>query len=122
MRSAVVPCIAAILLMGCSDGHPMIRITNDSSVTMENVLVKFPGQAERYGDIPPNVSTEYRKVDRAYRYAYIEVVVKGEKAVIQPKDFVGEQLLDPGRYSYILSYDSKSGSKFSRLRLKLAED
>jgi hypothetical protein len=86
---------------------------------MENVRVEFPSQTEVYGAIPPNGVTGYRVIKKAYRYAYIEAVVGGEPAVIQPIDYVGERELKAGKYTYVLTINARASSKYDRLRLKL---
>src|SRR4051812_40437693 len=96
------PCVllAAFCLVGCGD--PMIRLANHSDVVIENVRVTFHSQVEDYGTIAPNSETPYRTIAKAYRYAKVEATVNGEPAVLQPTDFVGEQLLGAGRYTYAL--------------------
>lgn len=49
----------------------MIRVANRSDVEIHSVVVKFPSQTEMYGKIVPGAATDYRKVDKAYGYAYI---------------------------------------------------
>lgn len=101
-------------------GSPVdIRVRNVSTVVMEDVVVGFPrgaggggpvapGQAEAgevsYGTVEPEAVTPYRLIERAYRYAYVEAVVEGRRVVLQPIDYVGEEPLGPGRYTYELDH------------------
>lgn len=80
-----------------------IRIRNGSGYDFESVLVGFPNQAAEYGAVRAGKSTGYRTVGEAYRYAYVEVVAAGRTLIGQPIDYVGEELLEPGRYTYELS-------------------
>jgi len=100
----------------------MVRVANDSNVEMRDVVVRFPSQTEKYGTVAANSETDYRQVRRAYRYGYVKAVVDDKEAVIQPKDYVGEKLLEPGKYTYVLSYDPAATDKYSRLGLKLAKE
>lgn len=94
-----------------------IRIHNTGVVDFESVVVDFPTETEDYGPVAAGDVTGYRSVDKAYRYARIEVVVAGRTLVLQPIDYVGETPLEPGRYTYRLEADGPEGP----LHLLLAE-
>jgi hypothetical protein len=51
-------------------------------------------------------------------YAYIEVHLAADTLVLQPIDYVGESLLPPGRYGYVLELE---GPPY-RLALTLRHD
>ena len=80
----------------------MIRVHNSSDRVLESVEVQFPGQTEQYGVVGVDSSSEYRVVSEAYRYAAVQVMVGGEAFSLQPIDYVGESLLVPGEYTYVL--------------------
>lgn len=88
---------------GLFEGDVEIRIANNSSFTFDRVDVVFPEDEVSYGGIPANGMSDYRKVSVAYRYAYIEVEINGHERVLQPIDYVGENTLDGGRYTYALN-------------------
>ena len=90
-------------LLPWGGGDVEIRIQNASSFPFQRVVVVFPEDEVSYGSIRANSASAYRDVSKAYRYAYIEVEIGGEELVIQPIDYVGESLLEPGRYTYILN-------------------
>jgi proline iminopeptidase len=104
------------------EGEVEIRIANYSKVPIENLRVYFGSQIEEYGTVAAKGVTEYRKVRNAYRYARIEAIVEGERAQLQPIDFVGEAELKPGKYTYILTINKKANSEFNRLQLKCRKD
>ncbi len=94
-----------------------IRVENVSASVMEDVLVWFPDQRVVYGDVEPGGTSAYEVVREAYRYAYVETVVQGDTLALQPIDYVGESLLDGGRYTYRLTlFEGRS------LGLELVED
>jgi hypothetical protein len=99
-----------------------IRISNSSSVPIENVRVAFPSQTEDFGTLPPNGITDYRRVKESYCLARIDAVVDGKPAIIQPFDYVGEKQLKRGKYTFVLSVNTKAKSEFTRLRLKCRRD
>ena len=99
------------LVDGCSkilppSGQVEIRVSNASDVSLDEVIVGFPDRREAYGSIAAHSHSSYRPVERAYRYAFVEAVVAGERLVLQPIDYVGESLLPEGRYSYILDVNT----------------
>jgi hypothetical protein len=84
-------------------GDVRIRIANLSSFPFERVDVVFPEDAVSYGAIPAHGLSDYRDVSAAYRYAYIEVQIAGEELRLQPIDYVGENQLGAGKYTYALN-------------------
>ncbi|MTI88894.1 MAG: hypothetical protein FH748_13085 [Balneolaceae bacterium] len=81
----------------------IIRLQNDTEYSIEDVIVLFPDEQEvEYGDLAPADTSEYKIVSKAYRYAYVEGKIGGASAVVQPIDYVGESLLEPGSYTYQL--------------------
>jgi len=103
-RTALLALVA--LCAGCNvlspDGDVEIRIRNASATAFDQVVVNFPDETVEYGAVVAQGSSEYHTVERAYRYARISVTVNGATAVLQPIDYVGEKLLDGGRYTYAL--------------------
>jgi heat shock protein HslJ len=85
----------------------MIRIHNNSSRDFDSVEVQFPSQTEQYGPIAAGGSSDYHPVSEAYRYAYVKVTNGADEFVLQPIDYVGESLLSPGEYSYVLGLDGE---------------
>jgi hypothetical protein len=100
--------LALLLGAGCSqvlnDDDVEVRVRNMSSVDFDSVLVRFPQDTHRYGRVAAGASSAYADVQQAYRYDYVEVWIAGQKHVLQPIDFVGENLLAPGRYTYGLTF------------------
>jgi hypothetical protein len=121
MRAGIVILTLLVATGGCSAVLPPnpveVRISNASAVAFDNVVVGFPDGEEAYGSILAHRDSDYRAVERAYRYAYVEAMVGGQKLVLQPIDYVGESLLPEGRYSYVLDVASDG-----RLTLTLVRD
>ncbi len=138
IRNEILPLllIFTMLLCGCGAGmtsnttnhnnantdEVIIRLANRSAVEMSEIEVEFGPQTAKYQRILPGKTTEYRKVAKAYSYAYIKMLVNGKKAVLQPIDYVGESLLSPGSYTYALKYNPKASSEYDRIFLTLEQD
>lgn len=88
--------------VGGADGELLFRVENSSLIPFDDVIVAFPEQQVSYGRVNAGARSEYRAVSSAYGYAYVEVRVGDLKSVQQPIDFVGESLLPPGRFTYVI--------------------
>ena len=99
-----------VLSLGCSDAAGpdgdgvRIRIGNDSESSFTSVAVTFPEDQVDYGSVEAGSTSDYRRVSVAYRMAYVVVRVGSTEQQIQPIDYVGEEPLEPGRYTYSLSF------------------
>lgn len=100
-----------LFLNGCSpeDEAIRIRIKNSSAFNYENVYVNTSGGENNYGNLQSGQISEYKEFGSAYRYAYIRLEVNGQTAVIQPFDYVGETLLENGKYTYEVAADGTNG-------------
>lgn len=123
LRHAAASGLVALAFAACASAvapvsDVRIRIRNASPVDFDGVRVDFPSGREDYGPVSAGGQTAYRTVDEAYRYARVEAAAGGDTLLFQPFDYVGERLLDPGRYTYEL--DVASGEP--HLRLELMKD
>ena len=113
--------LLALFLAACSTGPAApveIRVANQSARNFDRVLVAAGFEMQDHGAIPAGGASAYRAVERAYRYAYVEVHLGADRLVLQPIDFVGETPLRRGRYTYVLSLTPGDAS----LVLKLEPD
>jgi hypothetical protein len=94
--------VGACSTLGTSTASPEVRVANRSSFDFTSVRVAFPSDEVNYGAVAAGAASEYRRVEEAYRYAYIEVMIGERRLVMQPIDYVGDTLLSPGRYTYAL--------------------
>jgi hypothetical protein len=94
-----------LLLLSCSKEDPEavnIRIINNSDYRFEQVYVNTSGGEHTYGNVESQSSSAYHSFTVAYPYAYVRLYIDGEEFVLQPKDYVGEEELPAGNYSYVL--------------------
>jgi hypothetical protein len=85
-------------------GRPVeIRIKNASDIDFDRVRVVFPERDEAdYGAVAQGRSSAFHATSRAYRYAQVHVKAGDRDISLQPMDYVGEQELAPGRYTYVV--------------------
>ncbi|MGB5379031.1 hypothetical protein, partial [Muriicola sp.] len=57
--------------------------------------------------LDPDTYSEYKEFETAYAYAYIQITAGEEVYVLQPIDFVGEEILPIGLYTYELDIDAE---------------
>jgi len=110
MNRRFVHVVSALVLawtfVGCgifgSEDATRLRIENASDVDFTSVRVSFPEAEASFGAIASDRRSEYQRVGEAYRYGFVKVEAEGETYRIQPIDYVGEEPLEPGRYTYQL--------------------
>lgn len=90
-----------------------IRVKNASSYRFERVYVNTSGGENEYGSLSTQQASDYAVYKAAFNYAYIRVVINGQKLSFQPKDYVGETPLKAGNYTYVVGVDDLSGGRLS---------
>lgn len=82
-----------------------LRVENMSNVDFSQVVIGFPGEEAHYGAVQAGRSSEYRVFETAYRYGDVKVKAANETYAIWPIDYVGEEPLGPGRFTYMLDIE-----------------
>jgi len=78
-----------------------IRVKNDANFNFNKVQV---GSEDKiHENVAPGKYSEYLEYERAYKYAYIKIEGDSTNYVAQPIDFVGEDTLSIGFYTYELN-------------------
>ncbi|NER09227.1 hypothetical protein SAMN06265375_1011281 [Muriicola jejuensis] len=107
MRKSLFILVSLIVLsVSCSDRDDdltsvQLRIKNSSSLTFDRVLVE--NEEHIYENVGSDAFSDYQEYESAYRYNYIQITSGEETFVLQPIDFVGEEELPIGLYTYDLS-------------------
>lgn len=119
---------AATLAAGCSDtlaplgpGEVAVRVRNASAVTFDETTLYLMDGPRTLGRIRAGGTSEYLVADTAYRFMTTQAIVGGDTLRLQVIDYVGEQPLAPGRYTYVMTiYRDDQGIR--RLDQTLEED
>jgi hypothetical protein len=102
--------VFGIMSTACSDRDDdlvsiNIRVKNSSTLIFDEVII---GSEEHiYEALEPDTYSEYQEYETAYAYAYIQITSGEEVFVLQPIDFVGEEVLPIGLYTYDLNVDEE---------------
>lgn len=88
-----------------------IRVTNASPSVLDSVLVKFPRGVERYQNLAPGDTSEYRTVRTENFDPGVRVYIagKGEGATTVISHYRGPAILNTGRYTCRIWIESVEG-------------
>ena len=107
MRHMLMIATAALAMAtsGCgildSDGVEL-RLENGSNEVFDEVTIFTEDGPRAFTNLGPGERTEYFAVSLSYRIATTEVVVGTDEYRLQVIDFVGEEPLSSGRYTFVL--------------------
>jgi len=99
-----------IFSFGCTDRDDNVtavnlRVKNNNSFAYDRVQV---GAADKiHENLAADSYSEYLEYELAYRYAYIKIDTLDFSHELRPIDFVGEDSLGPGFYTYELEIDAE---------------
>jgi len=107
-------------LTSCSDDneeHVQIRVKNTGSYKYDNLVVNSNGSGDfNFGTILSNQTSEYKHFQYAYQYAFIKFSIDGTEYKMVPIDYVGEEKLEGGKYTYEVIMDSNKNLTFNFIR------
>jgi hypothetical protein len=103
-----------------------LRIFNSTPWTFYNctidpigTLSDNPGpNAYNFGQVDINAKTRYETFPKLYRYSWVRLTMNNKTYYLKPYDYIGETVLESGRYTYKLTYTSTN----DQLNLELIED
>lgn len=115
--------IAALgMSMACDldgpDGAVEVRLENASQLHFSLASLYTLDGVRTFADLKPGSRTPYIEVSTAYRIATTEVIAEADTLRVQVIDFVGEQPLSSGRYTYVLSVSLEAGERVLRQELR----
>ena len=74
-----------------------------------------------FENINSQETTNYKTFEMAYRYAFVELEIDGEKYTSQPIDYVGETPLENGNYTYEIDINDAQ-EQYKELTLTLIKE
>jgi hypothetical protein len=119
MRNIIFVLTVAALFTACTkafvtNNEVQLRIHNNSSNSpFDSVIVNSPGGKQVYYNVASGTSSGYKTFSFLYSYAYIEVHFNNQMLKLQPIDYVGEEKLKAGKYSYKIGIVSSNQSYLS---------
>jgi hypothetical protein len=100
--SLVLACtVAACGVVEPQDGPVLVRAENATGSAMAQLELFFHGGPYVYEQVAAGGTTPYVQVDHAYKYVTMRALLNGEQTGLTVIDFVGEDRLPPGRYTYV---------------------
>lgn len=111
MKRLIILCVTlGIMTASCTDRDDdviaiNIRVKNMSTLIFDEVIVR--GEDHVYEALSPDTYSDYQEFETAYTYDYIQITSGEEVFVLQPIDFVGEEVLPIGLYTYELNVDEE---------------
>lgn len=127
MRKILILTISLITLISCSiigdsgTTEVNIRLSNVSQFDYENIVVNTSSGNVNFENIDSGQTTDYKLFQKAYRYAFIQLEINGETYTLQPIDYVGEEPLKNGNYTYQIDAN-ESQDQYGRLSLLLVKE
>ncbi len=95
----------------------LIRVSNSSDYVLGSIALYSPvSDRVHFGILKAKEKSAYIKVKGAYPTAAIEAFIDNTKIEFLPDDYLGEQPLQPGEYTYELSVIEVDGIKYLRLK------
>lgn len=124
---SLISVVILVLAGSCAEMHMPsggvhVRVENASNFPMNQIEVGFPDTLVSYGDLPPGSKSAYREVPAAYDIAGVTMTVGEKKLRLQPVDFVGEEPLKPGLYTYVLIVRAPTGTSDYSLTMEVRSD
>jgi len=104
---AAISVVVAAASTGCLKtvpvvGLPDIRVENRSAMDFKNVMVN----GKSFGNVKRGERTNYQTIEGAYRYGHVSVSTQTGPLEIFPIDYVGENPLGAGKFTYVLTINS----------------
>ncbi len=82
------------------------RLTNNSNITFDDLVVQFPGEQIAFGRVEAGVTTDYQTAQMGvYKYAAYTFTVDGKTYMQGVSDWVGETAVEGSVFTYVLSVD-----------------
>lgn len=100
-----------------------LRIENLSNFALKSVKVIPGGGGQRtYTNIPSGELSGYQSFHYIYEYAFVQVVVGNDTLTIEPIDYVGEEQLFNGFFTYQIDVIAEQQGVPGLMTLEFKED
>ena len=89
-----------------------LSFKNDSNENFEKLEVNIRGKKYAFANLKAHKKTASINVNETYRYCFTKVITEKDTLIIQPEDFVGEELITEGSYTMKFNIISKNGKRY----------
>jgi hypothetical protein len=114
-KSPVTPTTTGDLRIFNSTPWTFYNCTIDPSGTLSD----NPGpNAYNFGQVNIDAKTDYKTFANLYRYSWVRLTMNNKTYNLKPYDYTGETILESGKYTYKLTYNSAN----DQLGLELIKD
>jgi hypothetical protein len=105
---SILLALVVVTTTSCSDAltgtdHTEVRFRNATTFTLTDISLAWPGGSIHVDALAPGASSTYESHDGAYSYGLLLVTAGGKVRRLQPIDYVGEQPLGNGKYTYLIT-------------------
>jgi hypothetical protein len=120
-KTFLLAALWAIGLSGCNSRSvdvTSLRITNNGSVSIDNLVVIFPHDRIEFGDVPAGTTTEYKEASNGvFRYAAYQFELDGQTVTEPAIDWIGESPLSGLLFTYVIDYGPNRTNTGGRIQL-----
>ncbi|WMJ75562.1 hypothetical protein RCC89_20715 [Cytophagaceae bacterium ABcell3] len=95
-----------------------IRVVNNTGHDICNLVVNPYNEKKNHGNLKKDEKTCYRAYSTAYSYGYIQFSIGDKEFVLQPIDYVGQDALEKGFYSWHVEIEDYEAGKVSLVSKK----
>ncbi len=116
--------LSVFLFLSCSNNNTVdneekinIRLYNASTYNYEEIIINTSTGPTHFGNLAAGKYSFFIDFDIAYNYAFVEFKKDGQIYTLQPRDFVGEEPLEKGFYTYLIEFEQKE--RFNSISMRL---
>lgn len=93
------------------DTEVNLRLSNKSSVNFQDATFNNTN----FGDLAPGETSEYRTFKKFYGYGSVSITIDGENYGWMPIDYVGEEPVESGNYTFEYRFNTDTKTLTDRL-------
>lgn len=114
MKKLIWLFVILISFCGCKkeeeESKVAVSINNASGESFKSLQVQIQGQQFNFENVSVG-TTHILRVNETYRYFYVKAVTATDELVIQPIDFVGEELVKSGELNFKLKISNSNNRR-----------
>ena len=111
----ILSLVLSVALSGCNSQstqstqiseRSLLRVINNGSYPIENLVVWFPDEQIIFGDVAVGETTEYVEAPKGvYSYAAYKYDIGGQEVTQPVIDWMGENPIEGDMFTYVVDFD-----------------